>query len=750
MWDNEYQSPRQSVRQPSVELSFWESACRNQRQSAQLTQISERNTLPSSSSRYLVLPSTRVAYSGSMSKANGDTAPVVTNNNNDNDSHHPTTDAHDLAVKSEFILSQRDASLPTLGVASDDDRHPTMTTTTNEDASHSKNKHHRGRNKKRPRDEKMDPSLKLCLSIVRGQHTCNRGESCKFSHDLALYCKTRPQDLQPVLLTTTIPSTPLTLTCPHYALYGSCPYGIMCRLGSQHTTKDGHNVIKEQDTDNPSSSSSVLLTAQSNIANVLPKDLQVKLRKRKFQFHYQAPPKNNNNNNNNNNGNDDSDTKETSQTTTSTTTPPPTSMSGTSSSSSSSLRPIRLIDFSNKVYVAPLTTVGNLPFRRICKQLGADITCGEMALCTNLLQGKPSEWALLKRHVSEDVFGIQLAGGFPDVLSKACEVIQKANCQVEFIDVNLGCPIDLVCNKGAGAALMLREKRLQQAIAGMTQSLQATTPKGESCPPVTIKMRTGWDSNKPIAESLVRKIQTKWTESRQGIGAIMIHGRSRLQRYSKDADWDYIQQVASVTRTQAPSSLNDNASPTTDTDNKNAPEETTEDTTADPGIPVIGNGDLFSYVDYEEKVLSRQPYLSSCAMLARGALIKPWLPTEIKERRHWDISASERLDILKDFVNFGLEHWGSDQQGVNNTRRFLLEWLSFLHRYVPVGMLEVLPQQMNQRPPVHMKGRNDLETLFLSSICDDWIKISEMLLGPVPEGFKFAPKHKANSYHAEG
>ncbi|KAK2542319.1 hypothetical protein Q9233_000411 [Columba guinea] len=136
---------------------------------------------------------------------------------------------------------------------------------------------------------------------------------------------------------------------------------------------------------------------------------------------------------------------------------------------------------------------------------------------------------------------------------------------------------------------------------------------------------------------------------------------------------------------------------------------------------------------------------NNALLCCRGALIKPWLFTEIKEQRHWDISSSERFGILKDFTSYGLEHWGSDTQGVEKTRKFLLEWLSFLCRYIPVGLLEHLPQKINERPPYYM-GRDYLETLMASQNVDDWIKISEMLLGPVPTSFTFLPKHKANSY----
>lgn len=191
--------------------------------------------------------------------------------------------------------------------------------------------------------------------------------------------------------------------------------------------------------------------------------------------------------------------------------------------------------------------------------------------------------------------------------------------------------------------------------------------------------------------------------------SFQVHGRSREQRYTKSADWTYINKCAETV----------------------------------PDFPVIGNGDILSFQDFLE-AKEKAPHVSS-VMVGRGALIKPWIFQEIKEQRHWDISSAERLDIMRKYVNYGLEHWGSDLKGVENTRKFLLEWQSFLYRYVPVGLLERPPQRINERPGA-FHGRDDLETLMASPSCQDWIKLSEMLLGPVPDGFSFLPKHKANSY----
>mmetsp|Transcript_27296 Transcript_27296/g.30664 ORF Transcript_27296/g.30664 Transcript_27296/m.30664 type:complete len:671 (-) Transcript_27296:95-2107(-) len=646
----------------------------------------------------------------------------------------PEDDPYSMKVKPKYILSARAESLGPIKVEhiQEDPRPGDDRDSNNAGRGGKKRKKRRGQNKKRPRDVRQDDSEKVCMAIMRDD-PCPYGDSCRFSHDLEGYMKTRPTDIVEL-------KDALGGNCPNYENIGYCMYGAMCRVGSSHVTKTGQNLRNEEATATKKDTScseekdaSSLLNGNTalgnsppvsnyNTGNILPRDVQSQLRKNKYPFqckrHFEVREKKEKearsdvkddcceekkveisskevttNSTVISNGIDSSEIKNVTSPTISSFTP------------IDELKTKKIVDFSNKVYVAPLTTVGNLPFRRIMKQFGADITCGEMALSTNLLSGQASEWALLKRHPSEDIFGVQLAAAHADQYTRVSELVEKY-ADVDFVDLNLGCPLDLLCDKGAGAALMMRERKLKGSLEGMSNNLSCS---------ITVKMRTGWNMHKPFAHELVPKIQS-WNID--GLAAIMIHGRSRLQRYKLDANWDYISQVAN--------------------ESKNIPK-----------IPIIGNGDIFSYSEYKEKVLAHDN-LSTTAMLGRGALIKPWLPTEIKEKRDWDISATERLEILKNFVRHGLEHWGSDQQGINNTRRFLLEWLSFLHRYVPVGLLEVLPQKINQRPPLYMQGRNDLETLFLSPHAPDWIKITELLLGPVTDGFAFRPKHKSTSYETNG
>jgi tRNA-dihydrouridine synthase 3 len=266
----------------------------------------------------------------------------------------------------------------------------------------------------------------------------------------------------------------------------------------------------------------------------------------------------------------------------------------------------------------------------------------------------------------------------------------------------MGCPIDGVCAKGAGSSLMRDTDRLKNVVRTMA---------AVSSTPVTIKLRMGYfdDPSKYVAHDIIPRAKA-W-----GAFAATLHGRTREQRYSRLADWSYIHRCADVA--------------------------------AKSELTLIGNGDVYTYEDYNAQVADNK--VATC-MIGRGAIIKPWLMTEIKEQRHWDISANERLDLFKDFCQYGLEHWGSDSMGVEKTRRYLLEWMSYTHRYVPIGLLE-----QNVVPKLHLRpmryvGRSDLETKLASDRLEDWLELSEICgLGKPDASFKFVPKHASNSYTKE-
>lgn len=568
---------------------------------------------------------------------------------------------------------------------------------------------------------------------------CTYGSKCRFEHDVENYLKLKQPDMD--------------AKCPVWDAIGYCPSGLKCRWLSSHWTSD--QIVESESTKLPGS----LVINTEKLDNCLKNDLTVEynrvsseilnqLQRKKYEFplsdayikyldrrvsdnrqKHSAGGPDNGSAPNENFSHPETEAKTEKEDSRAAYVEAPFLPSEK-----------RKLNLERKYIVSPLTTVGNLPYRRLMKTLGADVTYGEMALALPIVQGHKSEWALARCHSSEvGGFGVQITAAKHWQAIKAAEALSKlssarvTNAQtkdsvINEINLNSGCPIDLVYRSGAGSALMDNASRMIRILEGMN------AVSGEI--PVTVKIRTGTKDNKPTAESLCKRLINE-----SNVAAITIHGRSRQQRYTKLADWDYIGQVAKFVKEEREKRF----------------EEEGSGRYVKPWI--IGNGDVYTWEDWYRAVEGdteaydneeeRKLRSVDSVMVARGALIKPWIFEEVEARQHLDKSSTERLEILKQYAEFGLEHWGSDEYGVNLTRRYLCEFISFTHRYVPVGILSHLPPKLNDRPPA-WKGRDEMETLMGSSDYKDWIKITELFLGKAGEGFEFTPKHKSNSYNTNG
>jgi tRNA-dihydrouridine synthase 3 len=535
--------------------------------------------------------------------------------------------------------------------------------------------------------------IKYCNLALRG-NTCPYGNQCMFSHDMKSYLLSRPDD---------IPGP-----CPIFTMTEKCPMGYACRWVGSHL--DTNTFLLTASTDGGSANNDAVTTTTDNTNNLSFNSIPI------ITTTTISTAINNNNN--------EQDMNPTTDITTTATTTTPTNKHFADIRTALQRKTYQFLgthkregyvggrrpfSLQGKIYVAPLTTVGNLPFRRLLVKLGADVTCGEMTMAYQICRGSSQEWALLKRHPSEKYFGVQIAGCGVEELAQAAEIISRET-EADFIDINMGCPIDAIVNHGAGSALLKRPARIEQIVEAVVK----TAPDV----PLGLKLRTGWEDDKFVAHDIITRLRPY----AENLLYMTVHGRTRAQRYTKTANWKYI---------------------------------TTECAQAakDVHVPLLGNGDVMSWVDYHNAItpLDQGGFMNPDtplvgALIGRGALIKPWICTEVREKRDWDISANERFDLLKEYCYFGLDHWGSDSRGVETTRRYALEWMSFSHRYVPIGLCEQgYRQHMNDRPPFYV-GRSELETLLGSPNSKHWEQLVNMILGPPPEGFQFVPKHKANAW----
>lgn len=234
-------------------------------------------------------------------------------------------------------------------------------------------------------------------------------------------------------------------------------------------------------------------------------------------------------------------------------------------------------EFEFPIYLAPMAGVTDTVFRRICKEFGADVMVTEFVSSDGIMHRNRRTSEYLAFDPVERPLGVQLFGADPAALAEAARKVVDW-VEPDFIDLNFGCPVNKVVCKNGGSAL-LKDCPLLQRVA--EEVVRAVAPV-----PVTAKIRIGWDENSINARETARILEGA------GIQVLAVHGRTKSQGYSGEANWRVIGEVVQSVR-----------------------------------IPVIGNGDLTSA---QEVLRRRQETGVAGVMLGRSAMAHPWIFSEIK------------------------------------------------------------------------------------------------------------------------
>ena len=355
------------------------------------------------------------------------------------------------------------------------------------------------------------------------------------------------------------------------------------------------------------------------------------------------------------------------------------------------------------VVMAPMTKGSNLPYRQLCVELGARITVSEMTLARRLKQKRQGEFALIRRFAGEPCFGVQLATNQPDEAAWAAALVEARDA--DFVDMNFGCPIDYFTRKGLGAAVGRHPTRVRRLVEAMKQAVSRI--------PVTAKIRLGWN------DSSRNYLQQAQAAVDGGASALFVHGRTRNARYRLAADWDTIGEIA-------------HAVP----------------------IPVIGNGDLLFPHEIEA---ARQRSGCAAVMVARAALIKPWIFREALEG-YCDITAEERLALYRRYAELARAHWGADEHGLTRVRTFVKWHLDFWCRYIPRRADGTYPSMQHREEIVEV--RSPLEALLARKDEPATTYLSERLtingvvdageVPPPPEADASSDRQLSESVQVEG
>ena len=280
------------------------------------------------------------------------------------------------------------------------------------------------------------------------------------------------------------------------------------------------------------------------------------------------------------------------------------------------------------VFLAPMEDVTDIGFRLLCRQMGAAMVYSEFVAADALVRMVNKSLKKLEVCDEERPVAIQIYGKEPEAMADAARIVVE-QAHPDVLDLNFGCPVKKIAGKGAGAGMLQNVPKLLEITRAVVDAVGAQVP-------VTVKTRLGWDHEHKIIVELAEQLQDC------GISALTIHGRTRSQMYTDQADWTLIGAVKQNPRMH---------------------------------IPIIGNGDITSA---EKAVEAFERYGVDAIMVGRATFGRPWIFREITEaldptlagRRVEEMSIDWKLDILKEQTLTSISRLG-ELSGIRHVRRHL-------------------------------------------------------------------------------
>lgn len=274
------------------------------------------------------------------------------------------------------------------------------------------------------------------------------------------------------------------------------------------------------------------------------------------------------------------------------------------------------------ILLAPMEDVTDIGFRQLCKRFGVSMVYTEFVSAEALVRSIQASLNKLTISDAERPVGIQIYGRDVESMAEAAKIVEQAHPDV--IDINFGCPVKKVASKGAGAGMLRNIPLLLEITREVVKAVRT---------PVTVKTRLGWDENNLIITELAEQLQDC------GIQALTIHGRTRSQMYTGNADWTLIGEVKNNPRIH---------------------------------IPIIGNGDITTP---QEAKQAFERFGVDAIMVGRAAFGQPWIFKEMRDYldgKPYDASLdiNKKIDILKEQLHINVSRI-DEYRGILHTRRHL-------------------------------------------------------------------------------